>query len=119
MQGAYQTYVVCLYPISDITCQCLDFLSRGGACKHIRAGVLWVNDVRIDVHCSNYSTMEEAIQSLQKQSVNSENLDATEEIHDLSTLNDNLSTLDDVFKDAAMGIDNTMIDAGSDLGWFQ
>jgi hypothetical protein len=39
-----QIYIVSLLP--SIYCQCLDFLSRGGACKHIRAATIWINWLR-------------------------------------------------------------------------
>ncbi|RIA83827.1 hypothetical protein C1645_880276 [Glomus cerebriforme] len=39
-----QTYIVSLLP--STYCQCLDFLSRGGACKHIRAAIIWINWLR-------------------------------------------------------------------------
>ncbi|PKK71948.1 hypothetical protein RhiirC2_848767 [Rhizophagus irregularis] len=29
--------------LPKIQCQCMDFLSRGGACKHLRASVLWID----------------------------------------------------------------------------
>ncbi len=32
--------------LPSIYCQCLDFLSRGGACKHIRAAIIWINWLR-------------------------------------------------------------------------
>src|SRR5205814_2106380 len=38
-------YIIQLLP--DIKCQCMDFLSRGGACKHLRASILWVNWLRL------------------------------------------------------------------------
>lgn len=37
-------YIIQLLP--DIKCQCMDFLSRGGACKHLRASILWINWLR-------------------------------------------------------------------------
>ena len=39
-----KTYIIQLLP--DIKCQCMDFLSRGGACKHLRASILWINWLR-------------------------------------------------------------------------
>jgi hypothetical protein len=33
--------------LPKIQCQCMDFLSRGGACKHLRASVLWINWLRL------------------------------------------------------------------------
>ncbi|PKK57839.1 hypothetical protein RhiirC2_797318 [Rhizophagus irregularis] len=40
-QIGQKIYTVILLP--NIYCQCLDFLSRGGACKHIRAAIIWIN----------------------------------------------------------------------------
>src|SRR5207248_11393295 len=34
-------YIIQLLP--DIKCQCMNFLSRGSACKHLRASILWNN----------------------------------------------------------------------------
>ncbi|RIA89355.1 hypothetical protein C1645_824983 [Glomus cerebriforme] len=44
-QFAPKVYVIQLLP--KIQCQCMDFLSRGGACKHLRASVLWINWLRL------------------------------------------------------------------------
>jgi len=30
----------------DIRCECLDFLSKGGACKHLRAAAIYINSLR-------------------------------------------------------------------------
>jgi hypothetical protein len=38
-------YIIQLLP--NITCQCMDFLSRGCACKHLRASILWINWLRL------------------------------------------------------------------------
>jgi len=40
-----KVYIIQLLP--KIKCQCMDFLSRGGACKHLRASVLWINWLRL------------------------------------------------------------------------
>jgi hypothetical protein len=40
------TYTVCVYPAKKATCQCLDFLTRGNACKHLRAATLCINWMR-------------------------------------------------------------------------
>ena len=40
------TYTVCVYPAEKATCQCLDFLTRGNACKHLRAATLCINWMR-------------------------------------------------------------------------
>lgn len=39
-------YTVCVYPAEKATCQCLDFLTRGNACKHLRAAILCINWMR-------------------------------------------------------------------------
>jgi len=39
-------YTICLAPIEKASCQCLDFIFRGGACKHIRAAILCINWIR-------------------------------------------------------------------------
>lgn len=39
-------YTVCLAPIEEASCQCLDFIFRGGACKHMRAAILCINWIR-------------------------------------------------------------------------
>ncbi|GES95298.1 hypothetical protein RCL_jg9602.t1 [Rhizophagus clarus] len=40
-----KTYIIQLLP--NVTCQCMDFLSRGGAYKHLRASVIWINWLRL------------------------------------------------------------------------
>ena len=40
------TYIVCVYPIEKAACQCPDFLTRGIACKHLRAAILYINWMR-------------------------------------------------------------------------
>ncbi|CAG8819829.1 21673_t:CDS:2, partial [Racocetra persica] len=42
------TYVACIYPIAEVSCQCIDFLSKGCACKHIRASILYMNSVQME-----------------------------------------------------------------------
>lgn len=54
-------YIVQLLP--KIQCQCMDFLSRGGACKHLRASVLWINWLRLQ------SSQLQYYQSLDHQSL--------------------------------------------------
>ncbi|CAG8797642.1 1342_t:CDS:2, partial [Cetraspora pellucida] len=41
-------YVACIYPIAEVSCQCIDFLSKGYACKHIRASILYMNSVQME-----------------------------------------------------------------------
>src|SRR5256714_12953852 len=36
-------YTICLAPIEKASCQCLDFIFRGDACKHMRAAILCIN----------------------------------------------------------------------------
>ena len=40
------TYTICLIPIEKASCQCLDFLFHGGACKHMHAAILCINWIR-------------------------------------------------------------------------
>jgi hypothetical protein len=40
-------YIIQLLP--KIQCQCMDFLSRGDACKHLRVSVLWINWLRLQL----------------------------------------------------------------------
>ena len=54
-------YIVQLLP--RIQCQCMDFLSRGGACKHLRASVIWINWLRLQ------SSQLQYYQSLDHQSL--------------------------------------------------
>ncbi len=67
-QGALLEYIICLHPINSVSCQCIDFLSRGGACKHIRCGILYINTLRLTddwEHLPQISlpTLEEAIRA--------------------------------------------------------
>jgi hypothetical protein len=50
-------YIIQLLP--NVICQCMDFLSRGGACKHIRASIFWINWLRLQPpHPKYYNTLE-------------------------------------------------------------
>jgi SWIM zinc finger len=44
-----QPYRVCIYgqTATDVRCECLDFLSKGGACKHLRAAAIFINKLRL------------------------------------------------------------------------
>ena len=44
-----QPYRVCIYgqTAKDVRCECLDFLSKGGACKHLRAAEIFINRLRL------------------------------------------------------------------------
>ena len=39
-------YTICLAPIEKASCQCLDFIFCGDACKHMRAAILCINWIR-------------------------------------------------------------------------
>ncbi|KAF0399032.1 sugar transporter [Gigaspora margarita] len=41
-------YVACIYPTTEVSCQCIDFLSQGHTCKHIRASILYMNSVQME-----------------------------------------------------------------------
>jgi SWIM zinc finger len=48
-------YKCCIYgEDTDIRCECLDFLARGGACKHLRAAAIHVNNLRLQEHYSHF-----------------------------------------------------------------
>ncbi len=51
-------YNACVYAPKDISCTCMDFRSRGGFCKHLRAGFHFVKAVR---NFPDFSTLPEPI----------------------------------------------------------